>query len=307
MPPLELILPVLGYVVAPALLTAALVFGLSLRLFGVRTANYGAVAGFCAACLVANCVGEPLLPWLPDKLGWQCLLWVATLAMLIGLAARRTIESRLGLALVAVLTAGHAAWILVPTGMQTDPPWASSARALATHLNSEVFERLTNIVAVPVFALVVFIEWEVLQRLAKIRPGGAVPLATALAFLGAATVLIHAHSARMTDIATVCAMALVGLAIVAWPMRTDVGAVMPAAAVMLPGLLLGGYYETYSQVPWLSFALVGIAPLFLLLYLASPLVRLAAPLGTIVLMIILLAPMAVAVGLAMHAEPLQFE
>ena len=78
MPPLELVLPVLGYVVAPALLVAAIVFGLSLWLCNSRATGAGAVAAFSAGCLVANFFREPLLPWLPAQLGWQCLLWVGT-------------------------------------------------------------------------------------------------------------------------------------------------------------------------------------------------------------------------------------
>ena len=143
-----------------------------------------------------------------------------------------------------------AAWCLVPADLGVEKPWAYVA-----------------------FAGLVLGNWVVLEFAAGRPPGGTVPGSLALVALGAAVVLIHAHSARFTDAATLLAAGLGGCALIAWWFRIDTGGVMAAVAVFLPGILLAGYTETYSEVPWTSFALVAAAPLLLTPTLVGPLSR----------------------------------
>jgi len=243
---------------------------------------------FLAGCFAANLVADHYrggaLSWRPERLGWHWLLWVAALAVVVEWAARRPDVPALAGWMLRALMAGHAAWLLVPTGLREEPIWS-----------------------VPAFAIVVFVEWGVLSLLATQLPGAALPFGAALSFFAAAAILIHAHTARMTDVATLIAAAFVGLSAVAWWARLDCGPAMPAAAIMLPGLLLSGYYETYSEIPSTSFLVAGLIPVAPVLCLASPFARLRSPVRRMLFFVLLLAPAAVAVALAMQAESLPFE
>jgi hypothetical protein len=151
------------------------------------------------------------------------------------------------------------------------------------------------------------VEWGVLSLLATQLPGATLPLGAALSFFAAAAILIHAHTARMTDVATFIASAFVGLSAVAWWARSDCGVAMPAAAVMLPGLLLSGHYETFSEVPRTSFLIAGIAPAAPMLCLAPPFAQLRPSVRRLLFFVLLLLPAAAAVALTMQAESLSFE
>lgn len=124
-------------------------------------------------------------------------------------------------------------------------------------------------------------------------------------FLAAGAVLLHAHSARLTDLATIVAGSYFGVALAAWWTGAGVRGAAPIAAVSLPGLMLVGQQSTYSEVPVAGFALVALAPLALapLLLVPSRLrrARTLAGLG------LLLATVAAAVFLAAWSEPLSFE
>lgn len=126
-----------------------------------------------------------------------------------------------------------------------------------------------------------------------------------MVFLAAGAVLLHAHTARMTDLATFVAGGCLGVAVAARWAGADLRGIAPVAAVALPGLLLDGQQSTYSEVPWYSFALVALAPLA-----PAPLVllperyrrwRAFAGLG------LLFVTAGAAVFLAWWAEPLSFD
>jgi hypothetical protein len=291
MPPLELVLPVLGWVVAPAFLVAVVLLAAGIRIFGSHAAGPCAAAAFLAGCVTSNTLGDPTLPWPPERLGWHWLLWPTALAMLVEVAARRPQVPATASWLLRALTAGHAAWLLVPSGLPSELDWVVPV----------------YVWAVPAFALVVLAEWGILQSLATELPGGTLPLAAACALLGAAGVIIHAHSARMTDIATFAAASFAGVALIAAWSRTDVGAVMPAAAVMLPGLVLSAYYETFSEVPPQAFAFVALAPLTLAVPLAILKAGIRPPNIKMVAIVLIGLPAALALAMAMRVESIMME
>ena len=212
----------------------------------------------------------PARYWLP---------WAALFAGAIGLIARvPKLPSVVG-HLLRALTAVLVARLLVGPGLRAEVPWLWAT-----------------------FAAVVLAEWELLDALGK---DGWLPWGLGLVFLSAGAVLLHAHTARMTDLATFVAGGCLGVAFVARWAGADLRGIAPVAAVALPGLLLDGQQSTYSEVPWYSFALVALAPLAL-----APLVLVPeryrrwqafAGLG------LLLAAAGVAVLLAWWAEPLSFD
>src|ERR1019366_8828206 len=118
----------------------------------------------------------------------------------------------------------------------------------------------------PSFAAVVFLEWVVLERMTAQPPDGSVAFCLAMAFLTAGVVLLFAGIARWMEAAVVCASALAGIGLVAWLRRADVSGIVPAAAVLLLGLLLMGQRETsVTAIPWYAFALAALSPLMLAL------------------------------------------
>ena len=180
-----------------------------------------------------------------------------------------------------------AAWMLTPADVQ-----AATPRALW------------------LFALVIFVEWLVLDALAKAAPGGAVALGMAVLCLAGAIVVLHAHSLRFTDAATVLAASLGGVAVVAWCFRVDVGAAAAGGVVFLAGLMFAGQNETFSDVPVTSFLLPALAPLGGLLLLPLLLLsdsRRRSFLLQALFLVLILIPAVVAVVLAMRAESLSFE
>jgi CDP-diglyceride synthetase len=248
-------------------------------------AALGGALALPAGLAAAKYFRPETFPWRPEEPGpaWQWLPAAALAALALGLVARLPrLPASVGFLLRAAACAG-AAWLVLPADLWTERSWLQ-----------------------PAFILVLLAEWQVLEAAAERAPGGAVPLGLALVFLGGSAVLIHAHSARFAEMALMVAAALVGIAVVAWWKRTAAAAVVPGVAVLLPGLLLSGHAETFSDVPWTSFALLGLAPLALVLTLVPPVSWLGGVPLRLVQLALLLAPVGVAVALAMQAETLEF-
>ncbi|MFQ3651978.1 MAG: hypothetical protein SNJ75_16775 [Gemmataceae bacterium] len=91
-----------------------------------------------------------------------------------------------------------------------------------------------------------------------------VPTCLSLTFGVAAVVLIHAHSASLTDCATALSASLGGIALASLG-RGEARGCYAGVAVALPGLLWVGQQTTSSQIPDSVFALVAIVPLFFVL------------------------------------------
>ncbi|MGL4554882.1 MAG: hypothetical protein ACRC33_27255 [Gemmataceae bacterium] len=141
--------------------------------------------------------------------------------------------------------------------------------------------------------------WAVGHELGRGRRGGLVPLVYAAAFAAAGVVLLHAHTARLTDLALIPAFALFAVAAAAALLPGDAGAAA-AAAVYLPGLMLIGQQGTFSDVPTAAFALAGLSPLAALPVPLRGWKGAAAQVGLPLLVA------AAAVALAMRAESVEF-
>ena len=271
-PPLELLPDVLLFAVLPALIVSAGV-ALAVAYFaGEKHGPFGAALGLAAGAALGFWLRGGLT-WMPGSSSWNLLPWAALaglwLARSIRLADLPVIE---GWLVRASLAAGGA-WLIIPAATRSEFVWL-----------------------MPVFALVVLAEWFVLEYLAAQPPGGAVPFALSLSFFAASVILVHAHTARLTEVATVLSSALAGVAAIAWWRRTDASSVAPAAALLLPGVLLTGQQETFSEVPWQAFALIAGAPLMLA---PTYFLRDWPPLWLrIIQLMLVLIPLAIAVFLA---------
>jgi hypothetical protein len=177
--------------------------------------------------------------------------------------------------------AGFIAWIVVPPETAAEGWWL-----------------------VPGFALVVFAEWALLEHLAARPPDGSIGAALAATALTAGVVLVVAASMRLMEANIVLASALGGLTVVAWLRRLDLGAAIPGAAVLIPGILFFGQQATFSDVSWWAFLLAAVAPLVLALTLPFRTlggIRLAL-LRLAVLLPMLLPPLIAALYVAMQEE-----
>jgi hypothetical protein len=210
--------------------------------------------------------------WLP---------WLVALALLIGVLARPLPFWLAPLPRGAVCAL--AAWLLVPPALREARWWA-----------------------VPAFGAAAWGAWELLDHRARRNPGGWLPLGLALVAFTAGAVLVHAHSARLMDLAVVLGAALAGLALEAALQRADVGGAAGGVALALPGLMLVGQQETFSQVPVAGFLLPALAPLALAVLFAPPFNRLSGRAQALVGVALLLLPALVGFALAARVESVDF-
>jgi hypothetical protein len=220
-------------------------------------------------------------PPIPPARYW--LPWLAALAMLIDLMTRLpgmpTNLSWIARTLIAVLTGR----LLTPAYLRAEAPWMPW-----------------------LLTLTILVEWAVLCALTRQWKDGTAPLGIALCLAAAGVVMLHAHSARMTDLALLWFAALVGVAAVSWWRPGDCGAALAGAAVFLPGLLLNTQQETFSNVPERSFIFAGLAPLACLPMLLSFVARQQRWRRWILGATLPFAVATYAVILAARAEKLQF-
>ena len=106
------------------------------------------------------------------------------------------------------------------------------------------------------------------------------------------------------NVSFVFASAFLGIAIIATLFRIDAGGAVPAAAVMLPGLVLMAEQEmgALSEVPWQAYPLAGLAPL--ILAEALPFNHWRGFFVHVIRFVLLAIPLAAAVWLALYAGPL---
>jgi len=159
----------------------------------------------------------------------------------------------------------------------------------------------------PALTITIVANWFVLENLIRDSSAAWLELGLGGVFLSGSIVLIHAHSARFTDIALILAAGSAGIAIIAAWRRCRLGGTAPIAATVLPGLMLAAQQSTFSDVPAEAFVLIAMAPLALI-----PLIfiRSAGRVGwkfPIAGWILLLIPATIAVILAVRAETLAFE
>jgi hypothetical protein len=237
---------------------------------------------FRAAWRSLVAAGDPETPLLPARY-W--LPWATLVGIVADLAVSHRRVPAIAAWIVRALAIGVAARLLVPPSLREEMPWLWPG----------------------LFACILG-NWSLIDYFSRTSRAGWLPVGFAGLSLAAATVLIHAHSARFTDIATILAGGWLGVAAPAyWRRSEEAGASGPVAAITLPALMLIAQQSTFSEVPTVSFALVALAPLALF-----PLIFVKAEhrqSGRFVIAgwTLVLMPAALAVALAMRAETLSFE
>ncbi len=253
---------------------------LTVPLAGKRAGGVGSAVALAAGFAAGNGM-RGALDWLPDRYAHDWLLWVGLAALLAGAVAGEGSRPRVAPWLVAVCFS--MLWKLVPPEVLNESWWS-----------------------VPVLAVVVAGNWALADEQARRQPGAIVPVWLALVFLAAAIVLIHAHAQRFMDLALILAASLLGVAASCNWGSGETGPVAGGASVLLAGLMLSGQTQTYSNVPWICFGLVALAPLTLGATLIPAVSRLRPGLRLSLQTLLLLVPLVVAVVLAMQHEKLDF-
>jgi len=276
------------YALAPAAGAAAVFFALDLICFGRKSSLIAAAWAMVIGCGVANYF-RGALPWLPEPrpglplVGWHWIPLLFLLAQHDAMFGRATGPAAWGVRVRILLIAGAAAYLLVPAEMRAKW-WPLAA-----------------------FAAAIAIGWVGSDAVARQNPGGLVGLGLSLAMFGASFVMAHAHSARFADALSIPAAALFGISVVALFAKVDVGGAIPGIAVVLPAVLLVGYDQTFSEIPWYAFLLAALPPVTIGLLAVPPFSRLTGFKKWFVFAVLCLGPTIAAVTLAVQAETLLTE
>jgi len=251
--------------------------------WGTKGSDFGRVLGAALGLGLANFL-RGTLPWVPGGWGWSWFLpaWLlACLAGALGIVLKPRPRLCVACTLVAAALAGA---MLLPDSLRASG-WGF-----------------------PCLILTIGIPWLGTPSSAsesRTSPTPRVPdvlLLLSLALLGGSIVLIHAHSARLMDLALMAACSLAAAAATAGVQGRDGSVVWGIPCLTLPGLMLAGWSGTSSEVPLASFLLVGFS--------AWPMVafrtRQLQFRSRILRGFLLLMPVSVAVALAMRAETLEF-
>jgi len=306
LPPWPVIQELLLKLVLPAFGAAAALFGAVCLLTRSTTLRMlGGGAGLAAGLFNGNYTRELLTWWPLDpsalaavnddaskvaswqvERGWAALLPATVAALCAGVAAS-ILSSRthkgVGIAMRIMMAGVCALWLTEPYPQYSLP--------------ATIGVMFTGMV----------LNWESAVQLNRIGTGRiAVPVFTLIWGASAATVLLYAHSARFSDLAVLLSAAFFGAGLVAvlWGQNTSV--LFAAPAVFLPGLMLGGAVNTFSEVPFAAFALLAFAPSVLWLMFLPHLRRWPLRFQTAGAIVAVLIPCATAVTLAMRAETLDF-
>ena len=229
--------------------------------------------------LISGTVSEPIYP---PRSGRYWIPWAALIATSAGLITRlSTIPTGIAY-LVRIVVTAIVTKVIIPADLAVASPWLPWMVAMS-----------------------ILIYWIVTERRTAI-PNEVPSAAAGLASLGAAAVLLHAHSARLTDCATLIAFASFGVALVACWKRIDAAGIAPAMAVSLPGILVSGYHETFSAVPAIAFVLPVAALLATTLLLFVPQRFIQTWRVWAIAIFLSGLPTAIAVIIASRAETLDF-
>lgn len=246
-------------------------------ILGRRAGSLGAAAAVVFAFLWANfdpseslpewerAAGTPfawgktgrLFPWTtsddrPEAWHWLpraalTLVVVGLLSRWLGLLAKRYVaETQWWVASLLVwlprigAVAAVAAWLVADRWVERHGPWL-----------------------VYVLATVMFVEWFVLDGIARSRVGGRVAVCQAVIFLAASVLLVYHQWPKAAEFAIVLGCAMFGVAVAAGATKSDESGAVPAGVACLPGLLLAGWEQQNSQIPVTAFWLLALAPLAL--------------------------------------------
>lgn len=241
MPPIHLLLDVIFIAILPALITAALVTTAVIWLGDVKQAPAGAALGLLAGAALGVWLRGvyPLTP--PADIAWNRLPWAALIALCVGrVAYLADVHHHDGWLLRGAAALGIAWWV-IPESNRDEIVWLA-----------------------PALAAVIWANWMLLELAAASPGSSSVAAVVILSLFAAGGVLIHAGIGKFLDVTLVLAAALAGVLVVAFFFRTQIGAVLPALAVVLPTLLLTGQQTTaVTAIHWSVYALPALAPLTL--------------------------------------------
>lgn len=174
--------------------------------------------------------------------------------------------------------------LLVPAGLRSEAPWLW-----------------------PALAVVLLANWQIVESTSINAPTPWQAAISATLFLASSAVLIHAHSARFSDIATIQAGCWLGIVLVESWQGKQLGGAIPFTTVGLPGLILIAQQSTYSDVPLAAFVVLGVAPLALVPLLRYPQALRPSWKYALLGWSLVSIPALVAVVLALRYETLSFE
>ena len=210
-------------------------FGTGMILLRWKWAGPALLLGLLAANVLSTS-----LPWFDwdQELGRVCLALVLSLATMF-LGCDKWWKLGLGVVWVGVL-----------------------AGVLCYHENIEISHRWAVIAAsIAFYCLVSF---------GELRLSGKILLALLIATgLATSLVMLHAHTARLSDVGMMWMVSSAGLLLAAFFIKTETRGLAGPTAVLFPFLLYYGKLSTYSEVPIWSFVLVVTAPLACCLCLLS--------------------------------------
>lgn len=264
--------------VAAPFVIAGVLMALIVLIFGPKQSSLGSALAIAAG--LGFCFWyRDFEPLIPGPHAWNYLPWLALAALGVGRVAKLGAAQPWPLYAAASIAV---AWLQIPALARTEIDWLA-----------------------PVFATVVFVSWSVLDRVAEESDDGSVAGALALVFGVAGIVLLQAGSLKFMERALPIAAALLAIGLVSAWRRVETSGVIPAVAVLLPGLLLTGERNT-DKLKWYVFALPALAPLLLVETLPIkhwPRVRLFA-----VRCLLVAIPLAIALVLAfLQGEPSSLE
>lgn len=216
---------------------------------GRRAAQHlGMPAGRWAAAVVFGgmfLASYLLLPWTPawPEDSWHWLPWLVLLAG--GVSCGSSVSGRawhvwgwrMGLSLLA-------AWLIVPAWEEMQPwrpGWIAASAGIMLLLLGHF------------------------DRCLAVGRGRVLAAVLCASFLAGGYVLLEAATAKFAQLSIAMACALAPAAILA-PRHGLHAAVLPAAAIFLPGIVLNSYFYTFSELPLLAFLAVVGLPLTVALF-----------------------------------------
>ncbi len=224
--------------------------------------------------------------WWQVERGWTALLPATALAMCGGVAATflsvRT-QRGMGLAIRLITACLCALWV------------------------TDAMEPASLPVTFAVIFAGIVLNWEAGLQLDRIGTARvALPLVAMIWGGAAATVLIFAHSARFCDLAVLMTSAFLGATLIAAVWGQNAAVLFSAPAVFIPGLMLGGAVNTFSEVPPMAFGLVAFTPCVLWLVLLPRLRRWPLRFQAAAAVLAVTIPCAAASFMAARNESLDF-
>jgi hypothetical protein len=307
LPPMDEVIDLLKTVVGPSAGAAGATMLFMWLFIGGKLALVGGPALSIVAGMAAGNHFRNVFPWLPEGSEWHYLLAATGVAVAVetlsqGISVIPIVGRFIGIVL-RVATTVAITYFLFPADL-----YQNSKEPMMHVILGEGIEFDLPRIALPVlFGLTILGNWLFLVKFSEWVTSwiGSFGLAILLGG-GAAMVLLHAHSARFTDAATMLASSMLGVSFFSMMVRTSLSAVGAAVAVFFPSLLITAKNETFSNVPTASFLLLGIAPLILVLTYLPPFSGWSIKRPRLITLLLLAIPITIAVALAMKYEELSF-